>query len=189
MHSAWDRDRYITVHWQNMDPKHQHNFYRFANEFDQVTYYNTTYDYDSLMHYPTNGFSINGWPTISPKVSARVMSLCSHFTATIYFCHLILCYISFSKGSIEIAYYWTSWVYESEGYIQTESNVWLHSSQRSPTKLNTGTTEILWNVFFFHRLKYNFVWYRCFLINIMLYAKCIVVPIFYRILYETGIFI
>lgn len=70
MQSAYDRDEYVTIHWENMQSGTEHNFNKYTNA--QVTHFNTTYDYFSVMHYSANGFSKNGKPTIVPVVSIRV---------------------------------------------------------------------------------------------------------------------
>lgn len=67
MQSAYDRDEYVTIHWENIQPGLEDNFEKYTSE--QVTYFNTTYDYYSVMHYNAYGFSINGKPTIMPKVN------------------------------------------------------------------------------------------------------------------------
>lgn len=67
MQSAYDRDEYVTIHWENIQPGTEHNFNKYTNA--QVTHFNTTYDYLSVMHYSAYGFSTNGQPTIEPVVS------------------------------------------------------------------------------------------------------------------------
>ena len=62
-HTRTDRDSYVQILWDNMDPNMAYNFYTLD------TNYNTnhgTYDYQSIMHYPTHGFSINGGATLWP---------------------------------------------------------------------------------------------------------------------------
>lgn len=67
MQSASDRDDYVTIHYENITPGHEHNFAKYKNT--KVTHFNATYDYDSIMHYSAFGFSKNGKATIVPVVS------------------------------------------------------------------------------------------------------------------------
>lgn len=58
MQNAFDRDNYIKVMWENMDP-------RDYGAFDKVnpndwSHWGTTYDYVSIMHYEARTFSTNG---------------------------------------------------------------------------------------------------------------------------------
>lgn len=69
MQSAYDRDEYVTIHWENIQPGTQGNFNKYTNA--QVTHFNTTYDYFSVMHYSAYGFSKNGNATIVPIVSSK----------------------------------------------------------------------------------------------------------------------
>eukprot|EP00933_Yihiella_yeosuensis_P020457 TRINITY_DN163_c2_g1_i1.p1 TRINITY_DN163_c2_g1~~TRINITY_DN163_c2_g1_i1.p1 ORF type:complete len:434 (+),score=73.89 TRINITY_DN163_c2_g1_i1:70-1371(+) len=57
-----DRDKYITVHWQNIEQKQYHNF-----AMDKKAWKDEIYDPLSLMHYDSMGFSTNGRPTITGK--------------------------------------------------------------------------------------------------------------------------
>lgn len=59
--SREDRDRHIQIHRQNIKPGHEHNFNQHITDGDD----HGPYDYDSIMHYPANAFSINGQPTIT----------------------------------------------------------------------------------------------------------------------------
>lgn len=65
MQSSHDRDDFVTVMWNNITPGKEHNF----NKYDSktVTDFGIEYDYNSVMHYSTNGFSKNGKATIIPK--------------------------------------------------------------------------------------------------------------------------
>jgi hypothetical protein len=60
-HSRPDRDRFITINWDNIIPGQRHNF----DIVQSPTY--GQYDYDSIMHYDAYAFSSNGQPTIVPK--------------------------------------------------------------------------------------------------------------------------
>lgn len=67
MHSHFDRDKYITINWGNIDHRVRDNFEKVdPMKFDS---FNTTYDYKSLMHYGPTAFSENGRRTIIPKDS------------------------------------------------------------------------------------------------------------------------
>lgn len=63
-----DRDNYVTILWQNIDPKNQYNFQKETN-YDHL---GTSYDINSIMHYGSYGFSINGQPTILQKNGAEL---------------------------------------------------------------------------------------------------------------------
>lgn len=58
MQNAFDRDNYIRVAWENMDPKDYGAFDKVnPNDF---SHFGTIYDYKSIMHYGQKTFSING---------------------------------------------------------------------------------------------------------------------------------
>lgn len=67
MQSAYDRDDYVTIKWDNITPGRERNFKKYSS--NKVTHFSTTYDYDWVMHYGAFGFSKNGKPTVVPKVS------------------------------------------------------------------------------------------------------------------------
>ncbi|HET9370055.1 MAG TPA: M12 family metallopeptidase [Vicinamibacterales bacterium] len=66
--SREDRDIHVTVHWENIAPDAHHNFRQQIEDGDDIN----DYDHDSLMHYSSLAFSINGLPTIVPKASKPI---------------------------------------------------------------------------------------------------------------------
>ncbi|XP_014662085.1 PREDICTED: zinc metalloproteinase nas-13-like [Priapulus caudatus] len=52
------------IMWENIEQEYEHNF----NKYDEstVTQFGFPYDYGSVMHYSSYGFSTNGEPTIMP---------------------------------------------------------------------------------------------------------------------------
>lgn len=64
MQSAYDRDDWVQIVSENIQPGTENNFNKYTNA--QVTHYGVDYDYGSCMHYSAFGFSINGEPTIVP---------------------------------------------------------------------------------------------------------------------------
>lgn len=79
MHNHVDRDRYVQVRMQNVEPRYRHNFDKvdprwFGN-------YGTPYDLLSVMHYARWAFSMNNQNTIVPydtnylnKIGASVLT-------------------------------------------------------------------------------------------------------------------
>lgn len=68
MHNRPDRDKYVNILWKNIEP-------RWYKEFAKVnpaifTSVGTAYDYHSIMHYGSGGFSKNGGKTIVTKNGA-----------------------------------------------------------------------------------------------------------------------
>ena len=60
--SREDRDLFVTVHPENIDPDRLHNFDQHITDGDDLG----AYDYGSIMHYPRDAFSANGEDTITP---------------------------------------------------------------------------------------------------------------------------
>jgi len=61
-----DRDEYLQINLENVEPAMQHNFNKYAwgsSVFEQ----GSGYDYASIMHYETTAFSMNGLPTMVPR--------------------------------------------------------------------------------------------------------------------------
>lgn len=61
--SRIDRDTWVEIVWQNIDPLYRHNFEQHIDDGIDVA----VYDYGSVMHYPATAFSRNGKPTISKR--------------------------------------------------------------------------------------------------------------------------
>ncbi|KAM4602454.1 high choriolytic enzyme 1-like [Polymixia lowei] len=63
-----DRDRYVRINWENINPQMAYNFYKGnTNNLD------TPYDYSSIMHYGRTAFSIQyGKDSITPIPNPRV---------------------------------------------------------------------------------------------------------------------
>jgi astacin len=61
-HSREDRDDYIRILWENIEPTLKHNFRQHIDDGDDAG----EYDYSSIMHYGRFVFSMNGLPTIEP---------------------------------------------------------------------------------------------------------------------------
>jgi Astacin (Peptidase family M12A) len=71
MHTAPDRDEYITVNWENIRDDAKLNFKPFVTH---ATMFETEYDYDSITHYSPNAFAKNkSIPTIIAKNPAPNM--------------------------------------------------------------------------------------------------------------------
>jgi hypothetical protein len=58
--SRSDRDQYITIRMENVDPEMAYNFDKHVQDGEDVG----AYDYGSIMHYPPKAFSKNGEDTI-----------------------------------------------------------------------------------------------------------------------------
>ncbi|XP_018547826.1 high choriolytic enzyme 2 isoform X2 [Lates calcarifer] len=56
-----DRDQHIRILWQNIEPR-----YKFAFDRINTINLNTPYDYNSVMQYRRDAFSVNGLPTMEP---------------------------------------------------------------------------------------------------------------------------
>lgn len=73
MQSAYDRNDYVTIVKENMLTFHKRNFIKYSSS--EVSHFNTTYDYDSVLHYSAYAFSRNGRPTIVPVVSDSILKI------------------------------------------------------------------------------------------------------------------
>ncbi|KRF98653.1 uncharacterized protein Dwil_GK27241 [Drosophila willistoni] len=66
-HVAANRDEYINVNWDNIRPKFKMNFFH-DHRNQLLGNFGEDYDYNSVMHYARNAFSINrGSQTLEPK--------------------------------------------------------------------------------------------------------------------------
>ncbi|XP_018599957.1 high choriolytic enzyme 1-like isoform X2 [Scleropages formosus] len=64
--SRSDRNRYVTIKWENIVEGQEHNFKKY-----ETNNLKTPYDYGSIMHYGRYAFSEDGDPTIVPKPDPR----------------------------------------------------------------------------------------------------------------------
>lgn len=65
-HTRPDRDQFIIINWDNIDPTKQHNF----NVAPAGSRPIGEYDYNSIMHYGPKNFSINQQVTITPRFAS-----------------------------------------------------------------------------------------------------------------------
>ncbi|KAM3624928.1 uncharacterized protein V6R79_003881 [Siganus canaliculatus] len=64
-----DRDNYVRINWENIDPNMAYNFYK-----QDTNNLNTPYDYSSIMHYGKTAFSVQyGRDSITPIPDPNVM--------------------------------------------------------------------------------------------------------------------
>lgn len=61
--SRADRDNYVTINWDNIEPTQRQNFDKHVSTGIDIG----SYDYHSIMHYPSWAFSYTGQETISCK--------------------------------------------------------------------------------------------------------------------------
>lgn len=61
--SRGDRDQFVTINWDDIDPNHRSNFEKRDAQGQDIG----AYDYGSLMHYSARAFSLSGRPTIVPR--------------------------------------------------------------------------------------------------------------------------
>lgn len=71
MQSDHDRDEYVQIKWDNIIAGMEENFEKYNSSV--ITNFNTTYDYDSILHYGAYGFAKNKTlPTIVPLVCQSI---------------------------------------------------------------------------------------------------------------------
>ncbi|KAG5679821.1 hypothetical protein PVAND_009359 [Polypedilum vanderplanki] len=69
MHTAKDRDDWILIVWDNIKDEAKFNFKKYTK---QVSMFDTSYDYGSIMHYGINSFSKDqSSPTIIPLKASK----------------------------------------------------------------------------------------------------------------------
>ncbi|KAK6490670.1 low choriolytic enzyme-like [Huso huso] len=64
--SRSDRDKYVTIMWENIEEA-----YKYAFSKEDTNNLDTTYDYSSIMHYPSFAFTKSGNPTILPILNPK----------------------------------------------------------------------------------------------------------------------
>uniref|UniRef100_A0A665V9Q0 Metalloendopeptidase n=1 Tax=Echeneis naucrates TaxID=173247 RepID=A0A665V9Q0_ECHNA len=74
-HTRQDRDQYITILWESIIPKRKGNF-----KVKNGNTLNLPYDIDSIMHYGSNFFSVDGSPTVVAKQGGAQMGQRTHLT-------------------------------------------------------------------------------------------------------------
>ncbi|KHN73960.1 Zinc metalloproteinase nas-13 [Toxocara canis] len=79
-HVRADRDNYVDIHWANIYPP-RYDAFRMQTLGD-IDHLDTPYDYNSIMHYPSTAFTINGQATIVPKQSGVSIGQRIGFSAT-----------------------------------------------------------------------------------------------------------
>jgi Astacin (Peptidase family M12A) len=62
MQSASDRDDYVRILWENIEPGMEHNFEKHPSTL--ISQFGVPYDFTSVMHYDAYTFSKNELPTI-----------------------------------------------------------------------------------------------------------------------------
>ena len=69
--SRFDRDEYIRINWDNIEPGMEYNFDKYS--WNDIQNLDVAYDYGSVMHYGTHAFARGYGPTISPRNSSATI--------------------------------------------------------------------------------------------------------------------
>lgn len=70
--SRYDRDGYITIHWDNIPDQMEYNFHKYP--WSRIQHLNESYDVESIMHYGPYAFATDSSrPTITAKKSTDKM--------------------------------------------------------------------------------------------------------------------
>jgi hypothetical protein len=72
-HQRPDRDQYVSVITENIEKNYVYAYNKINS--DQATLQNLRYDYDSIMHYDSVGFGINGLTTLVTKDTSKQYSI------------------------------------------------------------------------------------------------------------------
>lgn len=64
MQSATNRDTYVKIKFENIEPGHEHNFDK--HDGSKISDFDVPYDYGSVLHYSRTAFSVDGSDTIIP---------------------------------------------------------------------------------------------------------------------------
>ena len=65
-HQRYDRDDYVEILWDNVEVGHEHNFDKNVLGVNAANVDNSPYDFESVMHYELDAFSMNGENTLQP---------------------------------------------------------------------------------------------------------------------------
>jgi hypothetical protein len=75
-----DRDSYLNVNWNNIDPQYNINFEKFSNSL-MVASGQAPFDFNSIMIYPSTMFSINNQSTMTSKIEGQTVAPAASLTA------------------------------------------------------------------------------------------------------------
>ena len=71
--SRFDRDEYLQINWENIDPKYENQFHK-VPEILMTPILATEFDYTSIMLYPENAFSVDGESITMESVTDKTIS-------------------------------------------------------------------------------------------------------------------
>jgi Astacin (Peptidase family M12A) len=74
--SRADRNSYIRIVWENIEPDYRHNFNQHLTDGKDYG----AYDYKSIMHYGETAFSMNGEKTIIPLQEGEIIGQRTHLS-------------------------------------------------------------------------------------------------------------
>lgn len=139
--SRSDRDQYVQIVWNNIQPNMAYNFDR-----EDRTLSTCSYDYGSIMHYGSTAFSVNGQPTIIPlrplptgvtMGSRDALSTCDIAGLRFLYPSAIGCNTSPPTNNLVTFFETADYQGRSGGFNQSDNNASLPFSPRS-IRVQTG---------------------------------------------------